>query len=297
MNPPSVLIIGLGSIGRRHARILRALRPDAKIFALRSGKGLGPEEGVTDVRDLSDLPGKIDLTIISSPTDLHREHVQKALLLSPAPFLFLEKPLALTVSDGEAIVSMIERAGIGSYVGCCFRFHPELRKFHDELQQYPRPITSVRAVCRSWLPDWQPGRDYHESFRASATRSGGVHLELIHELDYVTWIFGAPKKRIVELRHVPELGISAPAEAHYEFTYPTYTATIDLSYASHERERMLTVTFADGSSHTIDLLLPPAAFDAVYAAQLRHVLTCVEGRGHSLHPVREALGTLRLALP
>lgn len=291
----SILILGLGSIGRRHARVLRSLRPDASIFALRSGKGWGPEEGIKDIHDLSEVSETTDLAIIASPTDLHRAHVEKVLPLRP--FLFLEKPLALTLSDGEAIVAAIEKAGLGSYVGCVFRFHPELKRFHDAFLKHPRPIRSVQASCRSWLPDWQPGREYRTSFRADPLRSGGVHLELIHELDYVTWIFGAPRTRTVALREAPELGITVPAEAHYELTYPDFIAKIDLSYASHERERKLAVTFADGTEHTIDLLRDSAGMDELYAAQLQHVLACIEGQEHSLHTAREALRTLKLALP
>lgn len=291
----NTLIIGLGSIGRRHARILRTLRPDAKVFALRSGKGFGPEEGVTDIGDLSELPGTIDLAILASPTDLHLDQVRKVLPFRP--FLCLEKPLALTLKEGEEIVRTVEDVGVESYVGCQLRFHPELHRLHDTLHNGFRSVTGIRAVCHSWLPDWQPGRDYRKSFRADAHRSGGVHLELIHELDYVTWIFGSPEKRTMVLRSVPTLAISAPAEAHYELMYSNFVATIDLSYASHETERALTISFADGTSKTINLLLSPPALDEVYTSQMLHILACIDGSEHSLHPVREALQTLTLALP
>jgi len=291
----NILIVGLGSIGRRHARILRAIRPEARLFALRSGMGWGPEEGVTDVRDLKELPGKMDLAIISSPTHLHPEHVKKVLPLKP--FLFLEKPLALTVAEGEDIVDAVEKAGIGSYVGCHLRFHPELKKLREEMRQPHAPVISARIVCRSWLPDWQPGRDYRKSFRAQADRSGGVHLELIHEMDYVTWILGAPQSRTVSLRDAPDLKISAPAEAHYELSYPGYTATIDLSYASREEERVFEIHFGDGTFRTINILLSPAALNEVFTDQMRHVLACAGGSDFSLHSVRESLQTLILALP
>jgi predicted dehydrogenase len=292
----NILILGLGSIGRRHARILRAICPDGRMFALRSGTGWGPEEGVTDIRDPAELPGRTDLAIISSPTNLHPEHVKKVLPLKP--FLFLEKPLALTVAEGKTIVDAVEDAKIGSYVGCHLRFHPELLKLRSELKKHPRSIASVRVICRSWLPDWQPGRDYRKSFRADAGRSGGVHLELIHELDYVTWVLGSPKKRTVELHDAfPELQIPVPAEAHYELTYSDFVATIDLSYASHESERRFEIQFTDGTSKILNLLLSPDALQEVYTAQMRHVLSCIAGNELSLHPVREALKTLILALP
>lgn len=293
--PVNVLILGLGSIGRRHARILRTIAPEARLFALRSGKGWGPEEGVTDIHDIAEIPGKTDLAIISSPTDLHPAHID---LIAPLrPFLFIEKPLALTAKEGERIADTVDQAGIKSYVGCQLRFLPALRELHDELREHPRPIVSASTVCRSWMPDWQPGRDYRESFRASLERSGGVHLELIHELDYMIWLLGNPESRTVTLGRSPLLEMSAWSDAHYELRYPGFTATIDLSYASKERERVLKVQFADGGVREIDLFVSPEELNQVYTAQMRHTLACMAGTETSLHTVRESLKTLTLALP
>ncbi len=118
-------------------------------------------------------------------------------------------------------------------------------------------------------------------------------MELIHELDYVTWIFGNPQKRTVELREVPELNITAPAEAHYELTYPDFSATIDLSYASKTRERFLEVIFTDGSQTRVEVITS----DDLYTAQLQHVLACIAGKETSIHTAEDALQTLKLALP
>lgn len=303
----NVLILGLGSIGRRHARLLRELCPDARLFALRSGHGGAVEEWVADVRAPDDVPTPLDLAVIATPTDLHRCSVEKVLPLRP--FLFLEKPLALTVAEGEEIARMVEGMRLLSYVGCHLRFHPCIRWVREELRTCPREMRSVRAVCRSWLPDWQPKRDYRQSFRADARRSGGVHLELIHELDYVAWVFGMPMQCALALRRVPELMIDAPSIAHYDLSYPGFSAAIDLSYASRERERTCTVGFGDGARWIIDLLAftvrdaegrelfhSPWTIDDVYRAQMEHVLRCVRGAEHSCHPVFEALKTLRLAV-
>lgn len=291
----NILILGLGSIGRRHAKILRQYWPEHKVFALRSGTGWGPEEGVTDIHSIAEIPDKLDLCIISSPTDLHLAQVKSIARFHP--FLFIEKPLALTVASGKELVDVVQDAEMRSYVGCHLRFLPALRSLHDAVAQYSRAIASVTSTCKSWMPDWQPGRDYKTSFRADRVRSGGVHLELIHELDYVTWILGAPLRRSVTLGCNPILGITAYSEAHYDLFYANFSATIDLSYSSKIKERILNITYEDGTSSIINVFVPPEELHEVFVAQMRYVLDCVDRREQSDHSVEDALKTLILALP
>jgi predicted dehydrogenase len=299
------LILGLGSIGRRHARTIRTLDPEAEIFALRSGDG-DSEPGVRDIRRIEDCPKPLDLAIVATPTHLHRSSVEQVSALRP--FLFLEKPLALTVDDASAIVQALESAKMQSYIGCHLRFHPCLQWVRAALQSSPRDIRGIQAACLSWLPDWQPQNDYRKSFRSDPAQSGGVHLELIHELDYVTWIFGMPQSSALQLHAAPELQIDAPAIAHYDLRYPSFTATIDLSYASHGKKRTLEITFAD-DRWIVDLLsftvrdaddrilfASQHSMDDVYAEQMRHVLQCAAKKEHSSHEAKDALETLRFAL-
>ncbi len=304
----NILIVGLGSIGRRHARVIRRLRPDAFLFALRSGRGGGSEEGVNDIMDLRDAPADLDLAVIATPTDRHR--TDALAVLPRCRFLFVEKPLALSTDDGAALAMDVERAGIGSYVGCHLRFHPCLQWLRDSMPTVRPDIRGVEAVCHSWLPDWYPTLDYRQSYRSTAARSGGVHLELIHELDYVTWMFGMPIRKTLALHRSPQLAIDAFSTARYELTYGDFPATIDLSYAERGKSvRRVDIAF-DDDRWIVDLLTfriqrkdghilfqSSASLESVYEAQMRHVLACVEGKEQSLHSVREALTILALALP
>ncbi len=301
----NILILGLGSIGRRHARTIRSMDPKACLYALRSGEG-APDAGVTDIHSIKDAPHPLDLAIVATPTHLHAASVQQVAVLNP--FLFLEKPLALSLQDASIIIQTVANAGMRSYIGCHLRFHPCLQWVRASLQKSPQKIQSVHATCKSWLPDWQPGRDYRKSFRSDPSKSGGVHLELIHELDYLMWIFGAPSDAKATLKQVPELGIAVPAVAHYELRYLSFGATIDLSYASHTKQRTLEIIF-DDTQWILDLLAfticdgsgnilftSKSTIDDVYKAQMQHVLDCATKGVESQHPVQEALETLRIAL-
>ena len=51
---------------------------------------------------------------------------------------------------------------------------------------------SVRAMCSSYLPEWRPGVDWKKCYSAHADMGGGVDIDLIHEWDYLTYLFGFP---------------------------------------------------------------------------------------------------------
>ena len=58
----------------------------------------------------------------------------------------------------------------------------------------PDDVICVRAMSSSYLPDWRPGQDYRKTYSAHKDLGGGVSIDLIHEWDYLTYLFGWPKK-------------------------------------------------------------------------------------------------------
>ena len=58
----------------------------------------------------------------------------------------------------------------------------------------PKDVISVRSISSSFLPDWRPGQDYRQSYSAKKSLGGGVSIDLIHEWDYLSYLFGIPQK-------------------------------------------------------------------------------------------------------
>ena len=127
----SVLVVGAGSIGRRHSRVLRRLGvkdlricdPDQKNRALCS------EEGSVS-REYSDLKAALldtpDAVFICTPPSLHIPHSIESMLAGI--HVFCEKPLSDTTVDVGALKKVIRDTGKIFTVGYCFRFHEGLRK-------------------------------------------------------------------------------------------------------------------------------------------------------------------------
>jgi len=186
-----VLFTGLGSIGRRHLEILREREEQFDVDAYRSGETqVEAPPGVTEYGSLEEaLSVDPEVAFITNPTALH---VETAIQCAERGCdLFIEKPLSDSLSGVDELEETVRRHGLTTYVGCNLRFTPVLQTVKEVLEDdRVGDILSFRVHAGSYLPDWRPDQDYRESCSASAELGGGVVLDLIHEFDYVYWLFG-----------------------------------------------------------------------------------------------------------
>ena len=187
-----VLMVGLGSIGKRHLRNLQLLG-QTEFHALRSGNGTCPVEGGIELRSHLDLDRALahrpDLTVIANPTSLH---VPLALAAAEAGcHLFLEKPVSNSDAGVERLEREVRQRGLVAAVGYNLRFHPVLESLREMvLNRTVGEILCARASVGKYLPDWHPNEDYRKGYMASAELGGGVILTLSHEFDSLFWLFG-----------------------------------------------------------------------------------------------------------
>ncbi len=239
----NILIIGLGSIAKKHISALRKLVPDARIYALRSGKNAGQYEDVENIYSLGDTDVKFDFCIISNPTSRHAETIE-CLLEREIP-LFIEKPVFGDLNH-EDLVRKVKEKGILNYVACNLRFLDGIRFLHDYISANPgRRVNEVNVYCGSYLPDWRPGTDYRKCYSAIPELGGGVNIDLIHDIDYVYWIFGNPKESFGFCRNNSSLEIPAIDYANYLLVYPEFSASVILNYYRRDYKRTIEVVFED----------------------------------------------------
>ncbi|MDE6715697.1 MAG: Gfo/Idh/MocA family oxidoreductase [Muribaculaceae bacterium] len=238
-----VLIVGLGSIARKHIAALYKIIPEVTIYALRSSVSSKEMENIISIYDTKELPDNIDFAIISNPTSLHGQTIEKLLDLKIP--LFIEKPV-FDKLEYDTLIERINQAHIPTYVACNLRFLDCIRYLHDYLIENPgRRINEVNVYCGSFLPDWRPGVDFRECYSAIPELGGGVNIDLIHDIDYTYWIFGKPEKSFGFCRNVSSLNIRAFDYAHFSFLYPTFTASITLNYYRRDYRRMIEILFDD----------------------------------------------------
>ncbi len=203
MKVKHVAILGLGSIGKRHLRLLRNLRPDLEISIVRSGFGLPCEEEKLANNVLANhqelVKAGVDAAIISTPSPFH---IKEARILAEAGIhLLIEKPLSDQLDGIEEFKKSIEEAKIIIIVGYVLRYREDALYFKSLIDELPKSeLSEVFIKYSSYLPDWRPGVDYRKSVSANSSLGGGVLLELSHELDYMNWIFGEAKILRAELQ-------------------------------------------------------------------------------------------------
>ena len=200
----NILLCGLGSIGRRHYRNLKknplisvdtgAQTPtNLKLYALRTNKGTIPEklkfEKVFNSVDEVLAGPHMDAALICNPTSLHLETVTKLKSLA-CPF-FIEKPLTNKLEGIESIKSFFKDKKIPCMLGYHILFHPCFIRIKDAINNGEiGEVVSCKAYNGSYLPDWHPWEDYKNSYASNKSLGGGVTLTMIHELNYLTNLFG-----------------------------------------------------------------------------------------------------------
>lgn len=223
-----VLIIGLGSIAQKHIDAINKIDQCASIYALRSNTNSQSFTNIIDLYNLADVPNDIDFILISNPTSLHSKTILKVIDFNKP--LFIEKPVFDSIINNEEIVRLIEKKNIKTYVGCNLRFHPALNFIKTYLNSGNSKINEVNVYCGSYLPNWRPQQDYTKSYSANQKLGGGVHLDLIHELDYTIWLFGKPINYNSIKRKVSKLSIDTFDYANYNLSYPDFNVSITLNY-------------------------------------------------------------------
>lgn len=185
------LIIGLGSIGRRHARNLATLYPDGDFTFLRrsdSPDDLIVELGGRTITCLDDVA--YDLVVLATPSALHMNLLPQ--LIASGVSLMIEKPIVTTLADCDTIFAALETAPDAVRVaGFNFRHIASLFTAQQMIAD-GKLGHIIRASFKAgqWLPDWRPTQDYRDVYSASVILGGGVELDLVHELDIARWFFG-----------------------------------------------------------------------------------------------------------
>lgn len=296
------LIIGLGSIGFKHVKAL-LFNDIKKIYALRSGEIYTHHNDVINITNWNEVPKDLDFVIISNPTSKHYESITRAVELNKP--IFIEKPPLMNLDGVESLISIISKKSIKTYVAFNLRFHPIIHWIKTNIKI--ESVLEAQIYCGSYLPNWRDS-DYRESYSASSKMGGGVHLDLIHELDYLIWIFGNPIKIKSSFRKISKLEIDSVDSACYNAEYKSFNAHILLNYFRRDSKRSIEIVFETETWHA-DLikgtiknekgeLLYKTEEDLqfTYNEQMKYFLKNIKEDSTLMNSLPEALLTLKYAI-
>lgn len=321
-----ILIAGLGAIGQRHARNLRALRGhDVDLIALRSrrlrfvvteslvrddSRDVEAELGVTAYSDLgSALATRPQAVFICTPSSSHVAIAQRAADMGCD--LFIEKPVSHTIDGTAQLAETAGARGLRTLVGCQWRYHPCVRALKALIDlRTLGPIESAEIDYAEYLPDWHPYEDYRQSYAAREELGGGVVLTQIHDYDLACWLFGFPRTVRATGGHLSDLELDVEDTADARLDAPVGPVRVRQSFATRVPRRSIVVRGTRATA-TLDLLaanlsldpplapglaLPDYQRNTMFVEEAAHFLDCIEGDATPAVPLADGVRVLAVAL-
>ena len=293
------LVVSLGSIGRRHLRNLRQLRPQSRIGVWRlktMPSDSLPEGANLQFTTLEEVLKFVPTAaIVAGPASTHLAVARS--LAEANVHLLIEKPLADHLNGVVDLINLCRERGITLMTGYNLRFLPSLQATKacldaGEIGQ----VLAVRAEAGQYLPDWRADSDYRSGVSAQRALGGGVLLELSHELDYLGWLFGAPIRVTARGGRYSNLDIDVEDIVELILEYSTAPRLVNVHLDMLQRVPYRGCRFIgsegtllwDGIADRVDLyrvvteswerLSVPQLADRnqMYLDELSHFLECVE---------------------
>jgi len=312
----SILVIGGGSIGRRHVCNLSTLGEKNIVVvepnALRAQE-LMRELGVTTAPSLEEAWSRqaFQVTFVCSPSIYHLG--QARISAEQGSDLFIEKPLAHTLEGVQELLALTGKKNLITMVGSNWKFYPLFQKMKELLAGGAvGTILSVRCQFGQYLPDWHPWEDYRCGYSANSKLGGGILLDS-HEFDYLTWFMGDTVKKIacfadklsnleIDVEDTAEVilqfNAGAIAEIHLDYTQRFYQRNFEFfgeTGTIRWDAGLKKVTLQSSERGVQDFPLEAMyEINKMYIQEVKHFLECVRERKETITPVAKGYETIKL---
>lgn len=312
------LVIGCGSIGKRHIRNLKFLNA-GEIIAhdVRPERCLEVEREY-NIQAYPRLEDALEqgpaVALICNPSSLH---ISSALSAAEAGCnLFIEKPLSHSIDSVDRLIEVVAQKRLVALVGCNMRFHRGVSLMKELLdKQEIGGVLAARVQAGFYLPDWHPTEDYRKSYSASKSLGGGAVLDGIHELDYIMWFLGGVRQVFSFAGKLSDLEVDVEDTAEILLKFETGTiAEVHLDFIQRVRGRSCQLIGETGTIiwdqkeagvrlYSVEdgyWRFYPEPFDysinEMYVREMQHFIKCVKGEERLIKDLRQAKSVLAVAL-
>ncbi len=230
-----VLVIGAGSIGRRHHQNLSTLGVQTRLLPWREAEGT-----------LEAALAETDAVVIATATQIRLPLIQ-ACADRDLPF-YVEKPLAHDPVELAAILAAARPVADRSVAGFMMRYHPAVRHLAEtDLSDIFRFGFEIGHDVTQWRPNWRFSDSY-----AALPDGGGVLLDLCHELDMAACLFpGLTLGTVDSLGHSAYPGVDVSTQIG--LSQPGRTGTVAMDYLLPVSTRRITLR-GTGRLYDFDLI-------------------------------------------
>ncbi|MCL7413902.1 MAG: Gfo/Idh/MocA family oxidoreductase [ANME-2 cluster archaeon] len=310
-----ILIVGVGSIGKRHMENLVKLGHevygvDFKRESLDAVKHIasGTFESIEEALEVE--PEVAFICTFSNA------HIAPAIECAKAGcHIFIEKPLSLNLTDVDELIGIIDEKKLISMVGCNMRFHPGILYVHEVLAKNPYFKTKLWANLEFgfYLPFAKI--DYESSYMANRSMGGNLIFDGIHELDYAAWFFGEPSEVICTKGILSDMKIDTEdyvdmilkfksgviCNVHMDYLQHGYSrrckvvcgeGTVVWDFAT-EKTGIITIVDKEWKWEDMKLEL---YYNQMYMDEIKYFMNCIENMKETFNTVHDSESVLRLAL-
>lgn len=237
-----LLIVGSGSVGKRHARNFAALGCRISCMDPRPERNdeLAAETPVAgSFTSLNEAlaAGGLDGVVVCSPPHVHVAQSEACLELG-LPVL-LEKPVCPDFAGALRLARSAERSAAPLLLGYTWRWWPPLGRVRALLAGGEiGALRHVRFVMSAHLADWHPWERYQDFFMSQWELGGGALLDESHWIDLACWMFGAPTTVRASIEKLSDLEISSDDNVDMLLEYPgglRVSLHLDLYGRPHEK--------------------------------------------------------------
>jgi predicted dehydrogenase len=310
-----VLVIGAGSVGKRHAANLASLgclisgvdpRRD-RIAEL--GQRVPMVEGYGTVEEAL-RHGRFDAAVVASPPTAHVEQAS-ACLRAELPVL-LEKPVAPDLASALTLYDLAVRSDRPILLGYTFRWWEPVRRLKSLIEEARAGrVLRVSMVMAAHLADWHPWEPYQDFFMARAALGGGALLDESHFLDLMLWLFEWPAELGATVEKLSPLEIDTDDNVDVSVSLPSGPRVgIHLDLYSRPHERSIKVFGDAGTIEWNNEANHVRVFDSgvdtwqvepftcerndMFVAEARHFLDMIHGGAAPLCTLRDGCRVLQL---
>ena len=311
-----VLIVGYGSVGKRHVNnLLKYTNSEIIICSKRNDLNLSRKKNVKIFKSLDKcLSEKPDIGFITNETAYH---IPTSIKLAKVGLdLFIEKPLSDSMKNIPVLNKIVKQKKLVIQMGYNLRFHKCINKIRQLVKQKKiGRIISIQAENGSYLPDWHPSEDYRKGYAGKKRLGGGIVLTQIHDVDYLYWIFGNPKSIFSFTGKFSNLDISVEDYSASIIQFKNkITAELHLDFFQGPEYRKCKIKgtngiiFWDSISNEVKLFsnrkkrwisvlkLKNYERNQMYIDEIKHFIKCVKSRKKTVNSLDDGIKTLNIAL-
>jgi predicted dehydrogenase len=311
------LIIGAGSVGKRHLANFRQLgiehlgavdpRDDRRREIV---ERFGPARVYVDLDEA--LRDGYDAVVVCSPTAYHTDAARRSLMAGA--HVLMEKPISDRLDGVDGVIALAKERGLVYMVGYTYRFWRPLLAVEDLIARgaIGRPLFAD-VTFSQFLPDWHPWEDYQDWFMSRREEGGGALLDESHAIDLIRWLFGEVAEVSCRTGNLSTLRMTADDYAHFTLWMDCgMLATIHVDVFGRQPRRTLHVSGDRGNVHvdvtkgelqvydaqaqSLNVVAIEAERNEMFVDEAKHFLACIRENATPRVSGEDALQTLAVCL-